>query len=67
MLQKTLVNIPPNAIRKEKYVISFRTNVISTQISQICSGLHQLQNSNTEKCTEAEIKPVKQTKQDPPL
>lgn len=54
-------------LKKKKKVISFRTNVISTQTSQICSGLHQLQNSNTEKCTEAEIKPVKQTNQALPL
>lgn len=63
MMQKTLVNILPNAIKKEKKkpkVISFRTNVISTEISHIRSSLLQLQNGNTtEKCTEIETKPEK--------
>lgn len=37
--------------RKEKKIKinSFRNNVISTQISQICNGMHQCQNSNTKK------------------
>lgn len=73
MLQKTLVNIQPNAIKKErgkKKIISFRNNVISTQISQICNGMHQCQNSNTKKkkekkkCTEVKVRPVKLTNQD---
>lgn len=54
-------------LKKKKSFFSFRTNVIGAQTSQIRSRLHQLQNSHTEKCAEAEIAPVKQTHQGRPL
>lgn len=54
-------------LKKKKSFFSFRSNVIGTQTSQIRSRLHQLQNSDTEKCAEAEIEPMKQTHQGRPL